>query len=97
MTVQFVRFIPTKALTGSILPGVIIHAVGLLVFFSVIWPTDRYRHPASLGQQDQVFWIELVVCVVLAVLSLLAFRRLASAKSRSSGHPIRAAGESPTG
>ena len=91
-----VMFGALALLTGSILPGLIIHAIGLLAFFSVIWPTDRYRHPASLGQQDQVFWIELVVCVILAVLSFLAFRRLVPAKSRSAGYPIRAAGKSPT-
>lgn len=76
-------------LTGSILPGIVIHAVGLLAFFSVIWP-DRYRHPAPLGQHDQVFWIELAVTLVLAALSLLAFRRLASTTLRSIRRPLRA-------
>lgn len=81
-------------LAGSILPGIIVHGVGLLVLFSVIWPTDRFRHPASLGRQDQVFWIELAACVVLAAFSLLAFRRLAAVKSRSSGYRL-AEGGSP--
>ena len=65
-------------LTRSILPGITVHALGLLIFFSVIWPTDRYRSPAPLGQQSLTFWIELVALVVLGAVSLLAFRRLAS-------------------
>lgn len=65
-------------LTRSILPGIAVHAIGLLILFWVVWPTDRYRHPAPLGQQDQLFWIELGVGVVLAALSVLAFRRLAA-------------------
>jgi membrane protease YdiL (CAAX protease family) len=65
-------------LTRSILPGIVIHAIGLLTFFSVIWPTDRYRHVESLGQQPSAFWIELTLCVLLAASSLLVFVRLAS-------------------
>lgn len=79
-----IMFGTLAVLTGSIRPGIIIHAVGLLAFFSVIWPSDRFRHPASLGQQDQVFWIELAATVVLAILSLLAFRRLAAETSHPS-------------
>lgn len=65
-------------LTRSILPGVAIHAVGLIVFFSVIWPTDKYRHVASLGQQPPTFWIELALCILLAAVSLVVFRQLAT-------------------
>jgi membrane protease YdiL (CAAX protease family) len=65
-------------LTRSILPGIVIHAIGLLTFFSVIWPTDKYRHAASLGQQPTAFGIEAALSVLLAGLSLLVFRRLAS-------------------
>jgi membrane protease YdiL (CAAX protease family) len=65
-------------LTRSILPGIAVHALGLLIFFSVIWPTDRYRSPAPLGHQGLTFWIELVALVMLGAVSLLAFRRLAS-------------------
>jgi membrane protease YdiL (CAAX protease family) len=84
-------------LTGSILPGILVHLVGLLAFFSVIWPTDRYRHPAPLGQQGQGFWIEVLACIALAALSLLVFRRLASTTWHSRGHPIQVAGEIPMG
>jgi membrane protease YdiL (CAAX protease family) len=84
-------------LTGSIRPGILVHLVGLLAFFSVIWPTDRDRHPAPLGQQGQGFWIEVIACIALAVLSLLVFRRLASTTRLSRGYRIHVAGEIPTG
>jgi membrane protease YdiL (CAAX protease family) len=84
-------------LARSILPGILVHLVGLLVFFSVIWPTDRYRHPASLAQQGQGFWIEVLACIALATLSFLAFRRLASTTSHSPGYPAKVAGEISTG
>jgi len=70
-------------LTRSILPGILVHAIGLLAFFAVVWPTDRYRHVASLGQQPFAFWIELALCIPLAVSSLLVFRRLASTAKTS--------------
>jgi membrane protease YdiL (CAAX protease family) len=65
-------------LTRSILPGIAVHAVGLLAFFAVIWPTDRYRHAASLGDQPAAFWIELALCLVLFAASLYLFVQLAS-------------------
>lgn len=73
-----VMFGALALLTGSILPGIVIHFVGLLVFFSVIWPTDRYRHPVPLGRQDGLFWVEVFACVALAVISFVTFRRLAA-------------------
>jgi membrane protease YdiL (CAAX protease family) len=65
-------------LTRSILPGIAVHAIGLLTFFLAIWPTDRYRHVVSLGQQPAAFWIELGLCVLLVGLSLVVFRQLAT-------------------
>ena len=65
-------------LTRSIIPGIVVHAIGLLTFFLVIWPTDKYRHVESLGQQPTAFWIELTLCVLLAASSLFVFVQLAS-------------------
>jgi membrane protease YdiL (CAAX protease family) len=74
-------------LTRSILPAIAVHAIGLLTFFSIIWPTDKYRHVASLGQQPAAFWIELVLCFVLVGLSLVVFRQLATMSKTA---PMRA-------
>jgi membrane protease YdiL (CAAX protease family) len=65
-------------LSRSIVPAIVVHAIGLLAFFAVVWPTDRYRHTASLLNAGGLFWTEMAICVVLAALSVLAFRRLAS-------------------
>jgi len=65
-------------LTRSILPSIAVHAVGLLAFFSLVWPTDRLRHPAPLGAQGLEFWIEVVVCGILVVAGLAALRSLAA-------------------
>ena len=92
-----VMFGSLALLTRSILPGILVHLIGLLAFFSVIWPTDRYRHPASLGQQGQGFWIEVPACIALAALSFLVFRRLTSTTSHSPGYQIKVAGETSTG
>jgi membrane protease YdiL (CAAX protease family) len=67
-----------SALTRSIAPGIVVHAVGLLVFFTVIWPTDKYRGVVSLGDAGGLFWLEVGVCVLAAALSVLAFQRLES-------------------
>jgi len=65
-------------LTRSILPSIAVHAVGLLAFFSLVWPTDRLRHPAPLGSQGLEFWIEVVVFGILLVAGLAALRSLAA-------------------
>jgi membrane protease YdiL (CAAX protease family) len=65
-------------LTRSILPGTVVHSLGLLTFFAVVWPTDRYRHTVLLLHAAGLFWTELVIGVVLAALSVVAFRRLGS-------------------
>jgi len=65
-------------LARSILPGLFVHWIGLLVLFGVVWPTDRFRQPVSLLHAGMLFWTEAAICLVLAALSVVAFRRLAS-------------------
>lgn len=84
-------------LAGSILPGIVVHTIGLLIFLSVIWPTDRYRHPALLAHQEPSFWFELLACVAFGALSALAFRRLAAATAQSCSDSNRLAGGSSPG
>jgi membrane protease YdiL (CAAX protease family) len=68
-------------LTASIVPGMIVHGVGLLVFFSLVWPTDHLRHPSPIGALGATFWFDLVACVTLAILSILALRVLATVRA----------------
>src|SRR5207248_320621 len=60
-------------LTRSILPGIVVHCFGLLVFFSLIWPNDAHRNL----DHDTWFWIHAIQAVVFAALSIFSFVRLA--------------------
>jgi membrane protease YdiL (CAAX protease family) len=64
-------------LSKSILPGVLVHAVGLFTFFGVVWPRDKDRVPIWQSGTDVWFWIHLGQAVLFAILSLFALRRLA--------------------
>lgn len=61
----------------SIRPGVVVHAVGLFIFFSVIWPRDKERSSIWQSGADIWFWIHVGQTVLFAVLSLFALKRLA--------------------
>jgi membrane protease YdiL (CAAX protease family) len=67
----------TAYLTGSILPGIVIHAAGLVVFFSLIWPNDPTRSLVASSGADVWFWIHVAQTIVFGVLAVLAFRQLA--------------------
>lgn len=64
-------------LTGSILPGVIVHSIGLLIFFTLVWPGDMVRQFIGGGSASVWFWIHVAQVAVFTALALLAFRRLA--------------------
>lgn len=68
-------------LSRSILPGIVVHGLGLLIFFTLIWPTDHVRASSPLTPSVAAFWIALALMVLLALLSLLSFRQLARATS----------------
>lgn len=73
----------TAYFTQSILPGIIIHFAGLLVFFSLVWPGDMLRD--LIGQFDAAtwLWIHSAQVVVFAALALLAYARLFQLTQRS--------------
>jgi membrane protease YdiL (CAAX protease family) len=64
-------------LTKSIRPGVLVHALGLFMFFGVIWPRDKDRVPIWQSGADIWFCIHLSQALLFAILSLLALKRLA--------------------
>jgi membrane protease YdiL (CAAX protease family) len=64
-------------LTGSIRPGVVVHAVGLFVFFELIWPHDAARPMFAAPGGHAWFWIHVGLTAVFALSSLAAFARLA--------------------
>ena len=62
--------------TGSIRPGVVVHAIGLFVFFALVWPNDAHRPLIWSSGADRDFWISLAQTVVFAALGAAAFFRL---------------------
>jgi membrane protease YdiL (CAAX protease family) len=64
-------------LTDSILPGIAVHSLGLLTFFTLVWPHDRTRRPVSeIG--DMWFWVHVAQTILFAAPAIAAFIRLAS-------------------
>ena len=70
--------------TRSIRPGIVVHAVGLFVFFAVVWPQDAHRELIWAHGPDAWFWISLAQTAVFAALGALAFIRLVSLPRRAS-------------
>lgn len=64
-------------LTRSIVPGLIVHTLGLLTFFGFIWPEDRQRISVWDSGADQWFWIHVVQAIVFGGLAVNAYMRLA--------------------
>jgi membrane protease YdiL (CAAX protease family) len=70
-------------LTNSILPGILVHGIGLLIFFTLVWPGDIIRQMVGHGDASLWFWIHIAQVVVFAALALLAFSRLARSARRA--------------
>ena len=68
----------SAALTKSILPGIVIHAIGLLVFFALVWPNDKSRTSVWQHGADVWFWLHLAQAIVFAALAIVLFYRLAT-------------------
>src|SRR6185503_3872319 len=62
--------------TGSIRPGVVVHAIGLFIFFALVWPNDAHRQLISVSGPDTAFWLSLAQTVVCGVLGAAAFAQL---------------------
>ena len=67
----------SAALTKSILPGIVTHAIGLFVFFALVWPGDRNRTLIWQHGADAWFWIHVAQAIVFASLAVALFLRLA--------------------
>jgi membrane protease YdiL (CAAX protease family) len=65
-------------LSRSILPGVVVHFVGLLTFFTVVWPGDASRRLVSQSGTDVWFWLNVGQTIIFAILAFVAFHRLAN-------------------
>jgi membrane protease YdiL (CAAX protease family) len=62
--------------TQSIRPGVVVHAIGLFVFFAFIWPQDAHRQLIWASGADAGFWLSAGLTAGFAALGAVAFVRL---------------------
>jgi membrane protease YdiL (CAAX protease family) len=63
--------------TKSILPGIVVHSVGLLIFFTLVWPYDAQRRLVWETGANTGFWLTVVQAIVFSTLAILAFSQLA--------------------
>ena len=74
-------------MTDSILPNLPVHMLGLLVFFTIVWPHDPRRPLVSNGGADAWFVLHIAQALVFTALAVVAFRRLEMASSGVSPKP----------
>lgn len=86
-----IMFGVTAYLTKSILPGIAVHAIGLLTFFALVWPHDAARHLVSEGGADIWFWVHVVQVLIFTPLAILAFRQLARVVDKTPAGQISSA------
>ncbi len=72
----------TAYLTNSILPGIPVHILADLTFFTLVWPYDSARQLVWQGGADAWFRIHAAQAVLFTVLALLTFIRLARVTQR---------------
>lgn len=63
-------------LAKSILPSMVVHFIGLLMFFTLVWPQDGTRPLIRDAGPGLWFWIHLAQLVICGLLALLSFHRL---------------------
>ena len=74
----------TALLTQSILPGTVTHAIGLLVFFTLVWPGDVMRQIVGGGTTQFWFPFHAAQTLVFAMLAVLAFIHLTRIRQKAS-------------
>ncbi len=62
--------------TRSLLPAMVVHAFGDLIFFTLVWPYDAGRRLVTEGGADAGFYAALALAVVCSTLWVVVFRRL---------------------
>ena len=78
----------TAWLTDSVLPGMVAHATGLLLFFSIVWPRDATRRLVTAGGADAWFWVHLAQALLFGAAAVWAFAGLASRTRSARAQPL---------
>lgn len=81
-------------LTRSILPGTVVHIIGLLIFFALVWPYDAQIQLIWETGANTGFWINVAQAIIFSTLAILAFRRLV--KVTKHVYPVEANPKLPT-
>lgn len=56
-------------IAGSIRPGIVVHAIGLFIFFALVWPADASRTVIPIDRADASFWLSVAACLTLSAAS----------------------------
>jgi membrane protease YdiL (CAAX protease family) len=64
-------------LTRSILPSTLVHSIGLLIFFTLVWPYDLQRQVVWDTGATTGFWVNVAQTIIFSTLAILAFLWLA--------------------
>jgi hypothetical protein len=70
-------------LTKSILPGIVVHSLGLLLFFTLVWPQDTQRRLVWETGANSGFWLTVAQALAFSPLAILAFSQLARVCKRA--------------
>jgi membrane protease YdiL (CAAX protease family) len=63
-------------ITKSIRPGIIVHGIGLFVFFAFVWPQDANRRLVWRDGADSWFWINLGVMAAFGMVGMWSLASL---------------------
>ena len=77
-----VTFGVTAYLTASILPGMAVHIIGDLTFFTLVWPYDTKRQLIWETGVNGWFRLHMLQAIIFTALAILAFTRLARVSVR---------------
>jgi membrane protease YdiL (CAAX protease family) len=64
-------------ITRSVVPGIVVHTLGLMLFFGVVWPADKTRTQIWAHGADAWFWLHAGQAVLFGVAGIWLFVRLA--------------------
>jgi membrane protease YdiL (CAAX protease family) len=81
-----IAFGASAALTNSVLPGILVHTVGLFAFFAFIWPSDKTRQMIEATGPDLWFWLHVAQIGVFAAIGIWLFARLAGERQISTAY-----------
>jgi membrane protease YdiL (CAAX protease family) len=82
----------TVRLANSILPGIAVHALADLTFFTLVWPHDAARRLITEGGADTWFWVHVAQIGVGTVLAIFCFRKLGQAGKAGLSPSLRVSG-----